>query len=142
MQSFGVRRLLFATSQNPSAEILEKIYPRISHLSEVAREEKEQEPLSNDSYLGLVSFLNGICYVDFIPVLGLTYEGNIRAHWRSSRDERLALEFVDSSNLKFVFFYADSYDPTKIMRISGNGSVLNFLEDYPRAREFLRELGD
>lgn len=131
---------LFGTSRNPSAEILKRINPRILYLSEAALGEEEQEPLSNDSYLGLVNFLNRIYDLKPIPVLGLTYEGNIRAHWRYSPDERLALEFVDSFNLKFVFFYPDSYDPNKILRISGNGSVLSFLEDYPRAQEFLMEL--
>ena len=133
---------LLGTSRNPSAEILETINPRILYLSEIALEEEEQELLSNDSYLGLVNFLNRIYDLNLIPVLGLTYEGNIRAHWRSSPDERLALEFLDSFDLKFVFFYPDSYDPTKVLRISGSGSVLSFLEDYPRAWEFLRRLSD
>lgn len=112
------------------------------YLSEIALEEEGQESLSNDSYLGLVNFLNRIYDLSLIPVLGLTYEGNIRAHWRFSSDERLALEFLDSFDLKFVFFYPDSYDPTKVLRISGSGSVLSFLEDYPRAWEFLRRLAD
>lgn len=133
---------LLGTSRNPSAEILERINPRISYLSEVALEEEEQEPLSDDSYLGLVNFLNKIYDLSLVPVLGLTYEGNIRAHWRSSPDERLALEFLGSFDLKFVFFYPDSYDQTKVLRISGSGSVLSFLEDYPRAWEFLRRLDD
>ena len=133
---------MLGISRNPSAEILERINPRISYLSEIALEEEEQESLSNDSYLGLVNFLNRIYDLSLVPVLGLTYEGNIRAHWRSSPDERLALEFLDSFDLKFVFFYPDSYDPTKVLRISGSGSVLSFLEDYPRAWEFLRRLDD
>lgn len=133
---------LLGTSRNPSAEILGRINSRISYLSEVALEEEGQESLSNDSYLGLVSFLNRIYDLSLVPVLGLTYEGNIRAHWRFSPDERLALEFLDSFDLKFVFFYPDSYDPTKVLRISGSGSVLSFLEDYPRAWEFLRRLAD
>ncbi len=112
------------------------------YLSEVALEEEGQEPLSGESYLGLVSFLNGICDLNLVPVLGLTYEGNIRAEWRSSSNERLALEFLDSFKLKFVFFYLDSYNPIKVLRTSGNGSVLSFLEDNPRALEFLRELSD
>lgn len=133
---------LFATSRNPSAEILKRLNPRVVYLSEVALEEEEQEPVSTDSYLGLVNFLNGIYDLNPIPVLVLTYEGNIVAEWRSSPDQKLVLQFLDSFNLKFVFFYPDSYDPTKVMRISGSGSVLSFLEDYPRALKFLRGLSD
>lgn len=133
---------LLGVSRNSSAKILERINPRILYLSEVALEEEGQESLSNDSYLGLVNFLNRVYDLSLVPVLGLTYEGNIRAHWKSSPDEKLALEFLDSFDLKFVFFYSDSYDPTKVLRISGSGSVLSFLEDYPRAWEFLRRLAD
>ena len=130
------------TLRNPSAKILERVNPRILYLSEVALEEEEQEPLSNDSYLGLVNFLNRIYDLSLIPVLVLTYEGNVVAEWRSAPDEKLVLQFLDSFNLKFVFFYPDSYDPTKVLRISGSGSVLSFLEDYPRALRFLKELSD
>lgn len=133
---------LSATSRNPCEEILKKINPRIVYLSEVALVEEEQEPLSSNSYLGLVSFLNGIYDLSSVPVLVLTYEGNIVAEWRRSPDEKLVLQFLDSFNLKFVFFYPDSYNPTKILRISGNGSVLSFFEDYPRTLRFLKELRD
>lgn len=133
---------LSATYRNPCAEILRKITPRIEYLYEVALGGEEQEPLSSDSYLGLVNFLNGIRNLSLVPVLVLTYEGNIVAEWRRSPDEKLVLQFLDSFNLKFVFFYTDSYDPTKILRISGNGSALSFFEDYPRTLRFLREFGD
>ena len=112
------------------------------YLSEVALEEEGQEPLSRDSYLGLVNFLNRIYNLNLTPVLGLTYEGNIRAEWRYSPNERLALEFLDSFDLKFVFFHLDSYDSNKVLRSSGDGSVLSFLEINPKALEFLRGLGD
>lgn len=138
----SLRDNLFATSRNPCAEILKRIYPRVEYLHEVALEEEEQEPLSNDSYFGLVSFLNGIHDLSLIPVLGLTYEGNIVAEWRRSPDEKLVLQFLDSFDLKFVFFYTDFYNPTKILRISGDGSVLSFFEDYPRTLRFLKEFSD
>ena len=106
----SLKDYLFATYRNPCAEILERINPRVMYLSEVALEEEGQEPLSRDSYLGLVNFLNRIYNLNLTPVLGLTYEGNIRAEWRYSPNERLALEFLDSFDLKFVFFHLDSYD--------------------------------
>lgn len=138
----SLKDYLFATYRNPCAEILGRINPRVMYLSEVALEEEEQEPLSRDSYLGLVNFLNRIYNLNLTPVLGLTYEGNIRVEWRSSPNERLALEFLDSFDLKFVFFHLDSYDSNKVLRSSGDGSVLSFLENNPKALEFLRGLSD
>ena len=133
---------LSATSRNPCAKILKKIYPRVEYLHKIALEEQEQEPLSSDSYLGLVNFLNGIYDLNSIPVLGLTYEGNILAEWRRSHNEKLVLQFLDSFNLRFVFFYTDFYNPDNILRISGNASVLSFFEDHPRTLRFLKEFSD
>lgn len=126
------------------AGILKKIEPRIEELRKLALEEASdgQLALSNDSRRGLLGFLDKIVGMglDMIPSLVLTYEGDIRAEWRSSPDERLALEFTDSTHLKFVFFYPDSRSPNKILRISGSGSVNGFLDDQPRALQFLRSL--
>jgi len=98
--------------------------------------------LSNDSRRGLIGFLDKILGLglDMVPCLVLTYEGNIRAEWRSSPDERLALEFTDLTHLEFVFFYPDPCSPDKTMRISGSGSVKGFLDDQPEALQFLRSL--
>lgn len=126
------------------AGILKKIEPRIEELRKLALEEASdgQLPLSNDSRRGLIGFLDKIVGLglDMVPGLVLTYEGNIRAEWHSSPDERLALEFTDSTHLKFVFFYPDPRSPAKTLRISGSGSVKGFLDDQPRALQFLRSL--
>ena len=126
------------------AGILKKIEPRIEELRKLALEEASdgQLPLSNDSRRGLIGFLDKIVGLglDMVPGLVLTYEGTIRAEWHSSPDERLALEFTDSTHLKFVFFYPDPRSPAKTLRISGSGSVKGFLDDQPRALQFLRSL--
>ena len=124
-------------------EIEDRIKPRIEELREAALEEESegQLPLSNDSYRGLARFLNKIVHMGMylVPELDLTYEGNIRAEWESSDEEFLILEFVDFFRLKFVFFYPDSLSP-KTFRISGDGSVSDFLDHHPKAMEFLRGL--
>ena len=128
----------------PAAEILNKIKPRIEELSRLALEEglEGQSRLSSDSYDGLVRFLNKIAALglNLIPGLTLTYEGNLKAKWHSSPDERLALEFVSPDLLKFLFFRPDPLSPDKTHRISGSWSVENFLDSHPRALEFLRDL--
>ena len=123
-------------------EIEDRIRPRVEELREAAIEEKSlgQMPLSNDSYRGLARFLNKIVHMGMylVPELDLTYSGNIRAEWESSDEEFLILEFVDFSRLKFVFFHPDSLS-SKTFRISGDGSVSDFLDHHPRAMEFLRD---
>ena len=125
-------------------EIEDRIRPRVEELREAALEEKSegQLPLSNDSYRGLINFLKQASDsgIEAVPGLALTYEGNIVAEWESSPDEVLSLEFLDSSSLKFVFFYQCSDLADKILRISGSGSVSGFLDHHPRAMKFLRDL--
>ena len=128
----------------PATKILNKIKPRIRELSRLALEEglEGQSPLSNDSYDGLVCFLSKIAGLglNLIPGLTLTYEGNLKAKWRVSPDERLALEFASPDLLKFLFFRPDPLSPDKTHRTSGSWSVEDFLDGQPRALEFLRDL--
>ena len=125
----------------PSRKILDGINPRIEELSKLALQEEGegQMPLSEDSRRGLLNFLKRVSDsgIEAVPELALTYGGNIVAEWESSPDEVLSLEFLDSSSLKFVFFYQCSDLADKILRISGSGSVSGFLEDHRRALKFL-----
>lgn len=125
----------------PSRKILDGINPQIEELSKFALQEEGegQMPLSEDSRHGLLNFLKQVSDsgIEAVPGLALTYEGNIVAEWESSPDEVLSLEFLDSSSLKFVFFYQCSDLADKILRISGSGSVAGFLEDHRRALKFL-----
>ena len=131
------------TSQYFSVKIVNEIYPRIMELEQDALEEKSegQLPLSSDSYRGMARFLNKIADTGMylIPALDLTYSGNIRAEWESSDDEFLILEFADFFRLKFVFFHPDPLS-SRTLRISGDGSVSDFLNHHPKAMEFLRSL--
>lgn len=125
-------------------ELLDRLKPRIKELSQAAREEEPegQLPLSEHSLQGLFGFLNKMIDRDLylVPSLVLTYEGEIRAEWRSSPDHRLAVEFINSTDLEFVFFYPKPSFPEKTLRTSGSGSVTDFLDDQPKALELLRSL--
>lgn len=127
-----------------AAKILNKLKPRIKELSRLALEEglEGQSPLSSDSCGGLVRFLNEIAGLGLylVPDLTLTYEGNLKAKWRSSPDERLALEFISPGLLKFLFFCPNPVSPGKTLRTSGSWAVEDFLDSHPRALEFLRDL--
>ena len=134
---------LSETLQYFSTKIMNELLPEIMELKEAALEEESlgQMPLSNDSCWGLARFLNKIADTGMylVPELDLTYSGNIRAEWESSDDEFLILEFVDFFRLKFVFFHPDPLS-SKTLRISGDGSVADFLDHHPKAMEFLRGL--
>lgn len=122
------------------------IRTRIAELSKIALEEAEegQLPLSDDSRRELFDFLRDLAArgLDMIPSLFLTYRGNLKAKWRRSPDERLALEFLGRDRMRFVFFRPDPGSPGKVLRISGSGAVSGFLDDHPRAAEFLRSLAE
>ena len=136
--------LLEQKDSSPSKKILDGINPQIEELSKFALQEEGegQMPLSEDSRHGLLNFLKQVSDsgIEAVPGLALTYEGNIVAEWESSPDEVLSLEFLDSSSLKFVFFYQCSDLADKMLRISGSGSVSGFLDHHPKAMEFLRGL--
>ena len=141
----SLKDYLSETSQYFFTKIMNELRPEIMELREAALEEESlgQLPLSNDSCWGLARFLNKIVDMGMyvVPELDLTYAGNIRAEWRSSPDELLILEFVDFFRLKFVFFYSDS-SSARTFTTSGNGAVSEFLDDHPRAMEFLRGFGN
>ena len=99
-----------------------------------------QLPLSDDSRREFFGFLRELAArgLNMIPGLVLTYEGNIRAEWHRSPDERLALEFLGRDRLGFVFFRPDPDSPGKVMRTSGEDAASRFLDDRPDAMRFLR----
>lgn len=123
------------TSQYFSAKIVNEIRPRIMGLEQAAFEEKSERqlPSSSDSYRGLARFLNKIINTGMylVPELDSTYSGSIRAERESFDDEFLILEFADFFRLKFVFFHPDSLS-SKTFRISGDGSVSDFLDHHPK----------
>ena len=118
------------------------IRTRIAELSKIALEEAEegQLPLSDDSRREFFDFLRDLATrgLSMTPGLVLTYEGNIRAEWRRSPDERLALEFLGRDRLGFVFFRPDPGSQGKVLRTSGEESASRFSDEHPEAVEFLR----
>lgn len=122
--------------------IPDRISTRIAELSRIALEEAEegQLPLSDDSRRELFDFLRDLAArgLDMIPSLFLTYRGNLKAKWRRSPDERLALEFLGRDRLRFVFFRPDPNSPGKVLRTSGEESASRFSDEHPEAVEFLR----
>ena len=118
------------------------IRTRIAELSKIALEEagEGQLPLSDGSRRELFGFLRDLAArgLNMTPGLVLTYEGNIRAEWRRSPEERLALEFPGRDRLGFVFFRPDPDSPGKVLRTSGEEAASRFLDDRPDAMRFLR----
>ena len=124
------------------SQIPDRIRTRITELSKTALEEAEdgQLPLSNDSRREFFGFFGELAArgLNMVPSLVLTYEGDIRAEWRSSPDERLALEFPGRDRVEFVFFRPDPDSPGRVLRTSGREVASRFLEDRPEALSFLR----
>lgn len=122
------------------------IRTRIAELSRIALEEAEegQLPLSDDSRREFFDFLGDLAArgLSMTPGLVLTYKGNLKAKWRRSPDERLALEFLGRDRVRFMFFRPDPDSPGKVLRTSGEESASRFSDEHPEAVEFLRSLAE
>jgi len=105
-----------------------RLAARLRDLLEIAREEQpEQAPPAAESletFLGFLARHRGLRYPDVV----LTPEGNARATWRRDRNQRLALEFLDDGDLRFVIFAPDPRHPYKTVRAAGAATIDSVLE--------------
>lgn len=106
---------------------LERIVtPRIKELIDDIDEDDdpEQRPVNVNSFKNFISFLT-ININTAIPSFVVTYQGNIRALWRKSRKQHLAVEFHPDETVTYVIFAPNIDKPEKIMRSSGTISQRN-----------------
>jgi hypothetical protein len=105
-----------------------RLAARLRDLLEIAREEQpEQAPPAAESLETFLDFLarhRGLSYPDVV----LTPEGNARATWRRGRNQRLALEFLDDGDLRFVIFAPDPRHTYKTIRAAGAATIDSVLE--------------
>ena len=96
------------------------VTPRILELiSDIDEEEdKEQSSISFLSFKNFIYLLVKNTNV-FIPSFVVTYQGNIRALWRKSRRQHLAVEFNPDETVTYVIFSPNVDRPGEIMRSSG-----------------------
>jgi hypothetical protein len=118
---------------DPRIRFAERIAARLDYLLEISREEQpEQAPPAMASVEGFLAFLSknpGLAY----PTIVLTPDGNVRAQWRRSPSEHLAIEFLGENDVWFVIFAPDPTDPYKTIRTSGGatvGSVMSLAAPY------------
>lgn len=107
-------------------DLIEVVTPRLKELMGDIDEEDdpEQSPIHVNSFKNFIRFLtNNINIV--IPSFVVTYEGNIRALWRKSRKQHLAVEFHPDETVTYVIFAPNVDKPEKIMRSSGTISQRN-----------------
>ena len=110
-----------------SEAFLQPLVRRIQELAALANTEEDQHALRPRSLRGFFKFLYlHRSRVHSRPQLILTMEGSLRAIWRRSRDDRVAVRFLDDATVSFVTFLPDQDRPTQINRVGGECSIEEF----------------
>ncbi|MCH8209531.1 MAG: hypothetical protein IIA62_10845 [Nitrospinae bacterium] len=97
------------------------VTPRIKELIKDIEEDADEEPssINFDSFKNFIHFLVNKKNVA-VPSFVITYQGNIRAMWRKSRKQHLAVEFHPDEMVTYVIFAPSPKKPEKIERSSGS----------------------
>ncbi len=96
------------------------ITPRTYELIEDIEDDQdtEQKIISFESFNNFTDFLTKNDNL-IIPSFIVTYEGNIRALWRKSRIQHLAVEFNPDDTNTYVIFTPNPNNTGKVMRSTG-----------------------
>lgn len=97
------------------------VTPRINELINDIEEDadEEQSSIEFDSFKSFIYFLVDNKNVA-VPSFVITDQGNIRALWRKSRKQHLAVEFHPDKMVTYVIFAPNPTKPEKIERVSGS----------------------
>ena len=72
-----------------------------------------------ESMFGFRKFMD-VCNVTNHDIsLTVTFAGNISAEWRNKENHRIAIEFFDKHNVKYVIFEPSASDPKRMDRYHG-----------------------
>lgn len=104
------------------------VLARIEKLNKYASEDPLQEPPTLNSLIALIHFLQ-IYRSPVQPTLVLTHDGHLRSEWSKDRHNRLAIEFLDDDEVRFVLFFRNSLWRKRVTRLSGSTSILSIFQD-------------
>ena len=107
---------LYKEREDVPAVVTPRIKELISDIEEDADE--EQSSIEFDSFKNFIYFLVDNKNVA-VPSFVITDQGNIRALWRKSRKQHLAVEFHPDKMVTYVIFAPNPAKPEKIERVSG-----------------------
>ena len=127
----STRRYIDSLTQNQTANVACQVAERLKQLQELAAEEgPRQNAMKHESLDGFLRFLQiHQRHVTRRPLLALTFEGHVRAEWKRNNQDRLAIEFLDDVDLRYVLFRPNSFFPAKTNRTSGSSTVETLFED-------------
>ena len=108
-----------------------KVGERIGELQALAAHEgPDQQAPDPASVHGLLRFLHlHSGRITSIPSLVLAFEGHVRAEWRRHRADRVAIQFLNGTDVRYVVFQPNTLDPTRTNRVSGSSTVDTFFAD-------------
>jgi hypothetical protein len=100
----------------------DRLAERLVELKHDLAEDEDEVNLSTASLLGLIRFLKDNPRLRD-PGLVVSNTGNIRAEWHRSWNQHFVVEFMSSTEARFVVFVADEHAEKKVARISGRCSI-------------------
>lgn len=113
-----------------TSEILGAATKRLMQLSRIAEEEgPDQLAMQKASLRGFLVFLQSNTRKLSGPSLVLTYDGNIRAEWKRHVNHRVAIEFLNEVDVRYVTFIPNRKHATRVNRSSGTSTVDTLFED-------------
>jgi hypothetical protein len=113
----ALRRL--GTAQLPFSA---RLADRIKHLAGAFAGDYDGRQLSVRSVAGLLDFLESTPPSDY-PDLTLTPAGDCYAEWHGSQGHKVAIEFLDSGDARYLVFRPNPKHPQRVDRLTGTTTI-------------------
>jgi len=132
MPSFSIQ-WFFSAFKEVDVSYADELSGRLQYLYEIREEElPDEQPLSSASLFSFYEFLKQNSDLAY-PQVTLTYEGNIKAVWRKSKNQFLSIEFTGDSEVRYVVFGTNQKHPGKVDRAAAQTTrdrIFDFLLPY------------
>lgn len=99
-----------------------RLAERIKHLSVAFAEDYDGRQMSAHSIVGFIDFLESAPPSGY-PNLTLTPAGDCNAEWHGSHGRKVAIEFLDSGDARYLLFRPNPKHPQRIDRLIGTSTI-------------------
>lgn len=99
-----------------------RLAARIEHLATAFADDYDGQALSARSIDGLIDFLEATPPSDY-PDLTVTPAGDCYAEWRGSQGRKVAIEFLESGDARYLLFRPNPRHPQRVDRLTGTTTI-------------------
>jgi hypothetical protein len=99
-----------------------KLADRLANLATLFSDDYDGRELSTRSVTGLIDFLEASPQSGY-PDLTLTPAGDCYAEWRGPQGRKVAIEFRDSGEARYLLFRPNPRHPQRIDRLTGTTTI-------------------